>query len=200
MARRAVFLDLNGTLVLPVTVDRLAELKLIEGADTAIARLSFANFVCPVVTIQSRIAKGQFSLAEFQHWFQAFADSLSSRNAHVVGPYVCPHRFAEPCACKKPGTLLFEKAASDYELDLERSFVIGDTARDVEAATRFGGVGVLVRSGCGQSPEEVLRAQPYASYVAQSLVHAVDWILSPTCGSTPDTRRSPPMPPRRQVS
>ena len=182
MTRRAVFLDLNGTLVLPVMVERLADLKLIEGAEAAIARLSSASFVCPVVTIQSRIQKGHFSLADFQDWFQAFADSLSLCNARVVGPYVCPHRFADPCTCKKPNTLLFEKAAADHELDLERSFVIGDTARDVEAATRFGGVGVLVRSGCGQSSDEVLRARPYASYVAQSLVDAVDWILSRSDG------------------
>src|SRR2546423_1743772 len=104
MIRPAVFLDLNGTLVTPLKQESLAELTLIPGAAAAVARLSSAGFICPVVTVQSRIAKGLFSAAEFFDWFEQFATSLRDEGAFIVGPYVCPHRFAEPCACKKPQT------------------------------------------------------------------------------------------------
>jgi histidinol-phosphate phosphatase family protein len=144
---RAVFLDLNGTLVTPVLVERLADLRAIEGAAEGVALLCEAGFVCPVVTVQSRIEKGLFSEPEFRAWFQAFAARFAASGAMIAGPYVCPHRFATPCACAKPQTLLYERAAEDLGLDLSKSFVIGDTAADVEAARRFGGRGYLVGTG-----------------------------------------------------
>jgi D-glycero-D-manno-heptose 1,7-bisphosphate phosphatase len=72
MGPRAAFLDLNGTLVQPLKPEHLNELTEIPGAAEAVARLSAAGFVCPVVTVQSRIAKGLFSSAEFETWFAAF--------------------------------------------------------------------------------------------------------------------------------
>lgn len=173
-----MFLDLNGTLVTPIKVEHLNELAMIEGVDVAVARLTRAGFVCPVVTIQSRIAKGLFSVAQFEEWFGTFAAALHARGAELAGPYVCPHRFADPCVCKKPHTVLYERAAAELGLDLPRSFVIGDSARDIEAATRFGGKGVLVRTGWAHDEGEVTRSRPYAAFVAQSLGAAVDWVLA----------------------
>jgi len=177
MKRRAVFLDLNGTLVMPILVDHPQQLVLIDGVADAVAKLSAAGFVCPVVTIQSRIEKGLFSAEEFHSWFAGFRKLLGRHGADVVGPYVCPHRFANPCACKKPNTLLYERAAGDHAIDLGRSFVVGDSAADVEAAARFGGRGCLVRTGWGAEDGELERATPYAKCVAQSLGDAVAWIL-----------------------
>jgi D-glycero-D-manno-heptose 1,7-bisphosphate phosphatase len=176
--RRAVFLDLNGTLVLPLKQKSLRELTLIEGAAQAVARLSRAGLLCPVVTVQSRIAKGFFSAEEFGEWFKDFSTELSKCGAEVVGPYVCAHRFRQPCECKKPATFLYELAARERGIDLQRSFVIGDSADDVCAARRFGGQGCLVRTGWAESPLVVERAAPYASFVAASLSEAVDWVLA----------------------
>jgi D-glycero-D-manno-heptose 1,7-bisphosphate phosphatase len=174
---RAVFFDLNGTLVSPIKVDRLSELRMVDGAAAAVARLSAAGFVCPVVTVQGRIAKGFFSLEEFQGWFTMLADRFREHGAEIVGPYVCPHRFREPCHCKKPNTFLYEQAAADHGIDLGRSFLIGDSAADVEAASRFGGRGCLVRTGWAADEREVQRAMPYASHVARSVGDAATWIL-----------------------
>jgi D-glycero-D-manno-heptose 1,7-bisphosphate phosphatase len=178
MKRSAVFLDLNGTLVLPLKQESLKELTLIEGAAQAVARLSTAGFLCPVVTVQSRISKGIFSADEFRQWFNEFSKGLSRCGADIVGPYVCPHRFREPCPCKKPSTFLYQLAASEHGIDLQRSFVIGDSAEDVCAAHLFGGRGCLVRTGWAKNPLVVERAKPYASFVAESLSPAVDWVLS----------------------
>ena len=177
MKRRAVFLDLNGTLVLPVKPETLSELTLIAGVEDAVCRLSRAGFLCPVVTVQSRISKGNFSADEFLQWFRAFAANLRSSGAEIIGPYVCPHRFREPCGCRKPATFLYEVAAKEHAIDLHQSFVIGDSAEDVRAAHRFGGNGCLVRTGWAEDPRVIETAAPYASYVAESLGEAVDWIL-----------------------
>jgi len=178
MSRRGVFLDLNGTLVEPVKPERLDALTLIPGVVTAVARLSAAGLVCPVVTVQSRIAKGLFSLAEFEIWFASFAAGLEAQGARIVGPYVCPHRFAEPCPCKKPNTLLYERAATEHQLKLADCFVIGDSPDDVRAARRIGARGCLVRTGWASDARVVETAAPDASVVVRSLAEAADWILS----------------------
>jgi D-glycero-D-manno-heptose 1,7-bisphosphate phosphatase len=177
MGRRGVFLDLNGTLVTPLKPERLDEITLIPGVVEAVARLSAAGFVCPVVTVQSRIAKGLFSLPEFEIWFASFAAGLRAHGALVAGPYVCPHRFAYPCPCKKPNTLLYDRAVTEHQLKPADCFVIGDSPEDVGAARRLGARGCLVRTGWATDPRVVEKAAPDASVVVSSLAEAADWIL-----------------------
>ena len=182
--RRAVFLDLNGTLVQPVIVDRLEALRVIDGVPHAVNRLCAAGFICPVVTVQSRIAKGLFSEDEFLTWFANFARRLASEGAVVAGPYVCPHRFGSGCACAKPKTLLYERAAAEQQIDLAASFVIGDSPADVEAAHRFGGRGCLLVPDSNSRRDPSSRDE-FAAYLARSLDDAVNWILQ-----MPDRRPS----------
>jgi len=174
---KAVFLDLNGTLVLPLRQERLADLYPIPGAVEAVARLIAAGFICPVITVQSRIAKGLFTAAEFLDWFHEFAEGIGHRGATVAGPYVCPHRYAEPCPCKKPNTLLYEQAIVDLGIGVAGSFVIGDSPDDIRAASRLGVPSCLVRTGWAADPTVVATVEGEASLVAPSIVEAVDWIL-----------------------
>ncbi len=174
---RGVLLDLNGTLVEPLKPERLDEMTLIPGVVEEVARLSAAGFVCPVVTVQSRIAKGLFSLPAFETWFASFTAGLEAQGARVVGPYVYPHRLADPCPCKKPSTLLYERAAAEHDLEPSDCFVIGDSPEDVRAARRLGARGCLVRTGWARDPRVVETAAPDASVIVYSLGEAVDWIL-----------------------
>jgi|SRR6185312_17411151 len=178
MSRRGVFLDLNGTLVEPLKQERLDELTLIPGVVEALVRLTVRGFVCPVITVQSRIAKGLFSMADFQTWFAALAAELEAQGALVVGPYVCPHRFGEPCLCHKPNVLLYERAASDHQITTADSFIIGDSPDDVRAARLLGARGCLVRTGWASDPGVVETALQDASIVVDSFAQAVDWILA----------------------
>jgi D-glycero-D-manno-heptose 1,7-bisphosphate phosphatase len=177
MNRRAVFLDLNGTLVLPLKQERLADLYPIPGAIAAVARLVRAGFVCPVITVQSRIAKGLFTAAEFREWFRGFAVAASQQGAELKGPYVCPHRYAEPCDCKKPKTLLYEQAIHDLGLSAAHSFVVGDSPDDIRAASRLGTRSCLVRTGWAADSEIVAAIEDETSFITPSIVEAVDWIL-----------------------
>ena len=181
---RAVFLDLNGTLVLPLKQERLDEMTLIDGAAAAVARLSAAGFICPVITVQSRIAKGLFTAEEFLLWFREFAAALAASGAHVVGPYVCPHRYAEPCACAKPSTVLYERAAREHGIAVTESFVVGDSPDDVCAARRLGARGCLVRTGWAADPAMRRKGAADASVVTDSVVEAVEWILSRSPNAT----------------
>jgi D-glycero-D-manno-heptose 1,7-bisphosphate phosphatase len=171
----AVFLDLNGTLVLPCKPQSLGEMKLIPGADRAVVNLLQHGIICSVITIQSGIEKKRFTEEEFRRWFSAFFADLG---LDLKGPYICPHRFAKNCICKKPNSFLYEQAAKDYAIDLSNSYVIGDTVLDVMAGKNMGGYGCLVRTGYAESENEYLKARPFASYVGQTLGDVVNWILS----------------------
>jgi D-glycero-D-manno-heptose 1,7-bisphosphate phosphatase len=171
---KAVFLDLNGTLVLPLRQESLTEMTLIPGVNQAVTKLLAAGFICPVVTIQSGIAKERFTEAEFRTWFVDFFGAWKMR---VNGPYICPHRFAEDCKCKKPKAFLYEQAAKDHAIDLSQSYVIGDTALDVWAGKNIGGAGCLVRTGCAVNETEYQRASPDAAYIGRTLGEVVEWIL-----------------------
>ena len=172
-----VFLDLAGTLVEPLKPERLDQITLIPGVTEAVARLSAAGFVCPVVTVQSRIAKGLWSSSDFEKWFACFATELKLQGAILVGPYVCPDRFGAPCPCKKPNTLLYDVAASEHRLSPVDSFVIGDSPDDVRAAKRLGARGCLLRTRWAADPCVAEEAAPDATIVVTSLGEAVDWIL-----------------------
>lgn len=175
--RRAVFLDLNGTLVMPVQPSRLDQLEQLPGIADAISRLNRAGFVCPVVTVQSRIAKGMFSISEFESWFGTLAVGLATDGAEIVGPYVCPHLFSVPCACEKPKTLLYERAAVEHEIDIKNSWVVGDTAPDVQAAITLNARPCLVRTGWGEHEENIRSATSVGAPIASSLTDAVELIL-----------------------
>jgi len=175
MKQRAVFLDLNGTIVLPLKPESLDEMTLIPGADLAIMRLLAAGSLCPVVTVQARIAKGLFSESEFRTWFACFFGNLG---LDVKGPYICPHRYSESCPCQKPNSFLYDRAASDWLLDLRSSYTIGDSPQDVEAARRFGGRGCLVRTGWAAEDKFLDEARPFAAFIGDSISNAVEWIVN----------------------
>ena len=171
----AVFLDLNGTLVLPLKQESLDKMTLIPGADNAIARLLAVGFVCPVVTVQARIEKGLFTEAEFRAWFNNF---FSNVGLDVKGRYICPHRYNHACPCEKPNPLLYQQAAQQLWLDLSRSYTIGDSPQDVEAACRFGVTGCLVRTGWAAQDKVVEKAKASAAFIENTITDAVEWIVS----------------------
>ena len=112
-------------------------------------------------------------MEEFRGWFQDFSASFLRQGACLEGPYVCPHRFAQDCLCKKPKTQLYEQAARDCSIELQRSYSVGDSLRDIEAAHRFGGLGCLVLTG-ESGKEESGRAD----FTGSTLEQVADWILA----------------------
>jgi D-glycero-D-manno-heptose 1,7-bisphosphate phosphatase len=171
----AVFFDLNGTLVLPVQADSLSDYIPIPGAFAAIRLLNQSGFVCPVVTVQSRIEKGMFSEAEFRSWFRSFVAEAGDEGAHIAGLYLCPHRVSSNCPCGKPKPTLYRQAAGELGVDSTRSYVIGDTASDIEAAGNIGATGCLVLTGWGR--DAIARAVS-ADYVGRDLHDVATWIIS----------------------
>ncbi len=148
--RRAVFLDRDGTLIEDASYLRdPAQVRLLPGVSDAVARLGSAGYLAIVVTNQSGIARGLVSAEEYVLTERRLDELLAVHGARLDAHYHCPH-FPEvdgPCECRKPGPLLYRRAAERFGIALSRSWWVGDRLRDVEAAMLLGGRGILVSSG-----------------------------------------------------
>jgi D-glycero-D-manno-heptose 1,7-bisphosphate phosphatase len=112
---------------------------------------------------------------------------LAAGGAHLDGIYACLHSPEENCACRKPRPTLILQAAGKLNLDLARSYAVGDRYRDIETAANAGVKGILVLTGYGRGEYDYLRdaqrVQPV--HVAPDLGEAVDWILQDSGKKSP---------------
>ena len=178
--RRAAFLDRDGTIVEDVHyLSRPEQLALLPGAVDALRRLDDAGVPIVVVTNQSGIARGLLTADDYAAVERRLDAMLADVGIRLAATYHCPHHpeFGGPCDCRKPGLLLYERAAVEHALDAARSLYAGDRWRDVEPALRLGGTGVLV-PGPNTPPGDVEQARREAR-VASSLDAAVrDWLVA----------------------
>lgn len=177
--RRAALLDRDGTII--VDEHYLADpdrVELLPGAAEAIRLLASAGIPSVVCSNQSGIARGIISLEQFRAVRLKTAALLEERGATLLDTFVCPHHedFTGPCACRKPGTLLFRQAAALHGLDLSRSLYAGDKLRDVTPAKEFGGSGYLIHSA-DTPDEDVERAEREEFAIVGSLLDAVRHFL-----------------------
>lgn len=177
---RAAFLDRDDTLV----VDRHYmndpdQLELLPGAALAIRALAAEGIPSILCTNQSGIGRGVISLAQYRAVHLRLLQLLANEGATLLDTFTCPHHpdFTGPCACRKPGTELFERAARLHGLDLSRCLYIGDKHRDVSPALRFGGRGMLVISPSTPEPDITL-AEREGLMLASSLLEGVRDILA----------------------
>ena len=148
--RPAVFLDRDNTVLRDPGFARDPDLvTLMPGAGAAIRKLNDAGLPVIVVTNQSGMARGLVTPAEYAAVTDRMHALLARENATLTAVYHCPHlpELTGECECRKPGTLLYRQAAREHQLDLSRSWYVGDRLTDVLASTTLGGRGVLLASG-----------------------------------------------------
>jgi D-glycero-D-manno-heptose 1,7-bisphosphate phosphatase len=154
--RPAAFLDRDGTLIIERDYLREAEgVELLPGAGAGLRALREAGYALVLVTNQSGIARGHYALPDFQIVQARVEELLAEQGVQLDGVYVCPHHpdYTGPCDCRKPAPGLYLRAAAELGLDPAASLYIGDKLSDVLPAARFGGTGILVRTGYGQAQQ-----------------------------------------------
>ncbi|MFZ5774838.1 MAG: D-glycero-beta-D-manno-heptose 1,7-bisphosphate 7-phosphatase [Thermodesulfobacteriota bacterium] len=186
--RPAVFLDRDGTINEQMGyVNHISRFVLLPGVAEAIRRLNEYGVPVVVVTNQSGLARGYFPEELLDEVHARMTRLLAESGAHLDGIYVCPHhpeakeeRFRVACDCRKPKPGLFLRAAAELDLDLSRSFLVGDRWSDLKAAAAVGATGVLVLTGYGRGDYQYIgphqTIQP--AWVAEDLAAAVGWILT----------------------
>ena len=144
--RAAVFLDRDGTLIRDMNyIGDPALVQLVPEAARSVHRLNDAGWPVIVVTNQSGIARGFFTMGDYELVKERIKSELREAGARIDATYMCPHHpdYSGPCECRKPGTLLFRQAAAALDLDLASSWYVGDKLRDILPAATLGGHGIL---------------------------------------------------------
>src|SRR6266576_4501293 len=163
---RAVFLDRDGTIVDdPGFLHQPEKVKLLPGAADGIRRLNDAGYRVIVVTNQSGIARGLYSVHDYEMVQERLGALLTAHGARIDAAYFCPHHpeFPGPggasCDCRKPGLKLFHEAQAAFDIDFSRSWWIGDRLSDVQPALLLNGEGILVAAGEGNLHQGQARAR-----------------------------------------
>ena len=182
----AIFIDRDGTLNEDIGyVSSPAQLTLYPWAAEAVRLINEAALKAIVITNQSGIARGMYTEEILDAIHQEMIEELATQGAKLDGVYYCPHhpkigdsRYTMACDCRKPKTGMLDRAASEHDIDLSRSFVIGDKASDINLALNAGARAVLVLTGYGretQAHPDLFPCEP--AFVAETLLDAVRLLL-----------------------
>lgn len=149
MARKALFLDRDGVInrergdytYLPEHLEVLPDI-----AEVVRAALK-KDYLVIVITNQGGIAKRRYTQQEMEYIHSTIQKALTFDEGSITNFYFCPHHEnTGKCLCRKPGSLLLEKAIARFDIDREQSLMVGDSERDIVAAEAVGVKGIKVES------------------------------------------------------
>lgn len=176
----AVFFDLQGTLGGDGIGD-IMDFEFYKNSIGAIRLLNEHNIPVIVVTNQSRIAKGYFTMEDFNNKLEKLKEELIEAGAHFDAVYCCPHDRKDNCRCKKPLTGMLLQASKEFGITLSQSYVVGDMGMsDMVMAKNVGAKAILVLTGVGQGSLTTFRhtwegIEP--DYIAEDALKAASWII-----------------------
>ena len=186
----AVFLDRDGTINEEVGyLDNPDKLKIIPTAYEAIRLINRSCMKAIVVTNQAGVARGFFTENFVRQIHKTIQADLLLQNASIDKFYYCPHHptagtgiYLQNCNCRKPLPGMLLQAANDLNIELKSSYMIGDTCRDMETATKAGVKGILVKTGYGREElldvgADVAGSENKPDFIAEDILEAVKWII-----------------------
>jgi D-glycero-D-manno-heptose 1,7-bisphosphate phosphatase len=187
MKRPAIFIDRDGTINEQMGyINHLSRFHILPGVPEAIRLLNENNFLVIIVSNQSGIARGYFSLELLEQIHTYMKDSLKKSGAEIDAIFFCPHyprsklkEYAIECDCRKPKTGMIKQAMARFDIDLEQSYMIGDHFTDLEFADNSGLKSIMVKTGYGLGEVDFIlpgfKCKPV--FIADDLLDAVRWIL-----------------------
>jgi D,D-heptose 1,7-bisphosphate phosphatase len=184
----AVFLDRDGTINEHVgLVSRPEQLQLIPGAASALKRLKAAGAKLLLITNQPVVAREMIDEAGLGLIHDRLQELLAHEGASLDAIFYCPHHpethhseasnpyYRRECDCRKPKPGMILEAAEEFGVDMGASYFVGDSTRDIAAASAAGCIPLLVKTGTGGADGACPDAEPEA--VLNNLSDAVQWIL-----------------------
>jgi len=149
---KAVFLDRDGVInkELGHYCEKVEDFEILQDVGKAIKVLKEAGFLVIIISNQGGIAKVLYTEDDVNAMHKKLCDYLSNFGTTIDDFYFCPHHDSiSKCLCRKPNSLMIEKAMAVYDINPAQSYMIGDGKRDIEAAERAGIKGILIESNSG---------------------------------------------------
>jgi D-glycero-D-manno-heptose 1,7-bisphosphate phosphatase len=148
-------------------------------AGPAVRKINESGMKAVLITNQSGVGRGYFDQESVDEVHGILKAELWRYQASLDAIYVCPHSPQENCDCRKPNPGMLLRAQDELDIDLRKSYVIGDKYVDVEVAHRVGAKGILVLTGYGREEREANRSNPMQpDLVVENLMEAVERILA----------------------
>ncbi len=182
--QKCIFLDRDGVLNYDTDlIDKPEDLKLYEWTADAVQRINRSDYLSVITTNQSVVARGMVDEAGLAEIHKKMETDLGNQRAYVDAIYYCPHHpdkgfegerpeYKIECDCRKPKPGMIMKATKRFNIDLRKSWMIGDSSRDIEAGKAAGVRTIALRTGHGAVH---LNARP--DFHFDHLKDAVDFIL-----------------------
>ena len=144
--KKAIFLDRDGVINLEKKdyVKSIKEFQIIHNVPKAISTLKEKGFLVIVITNQSAINRKLLTIEVLNEIHNHLQKILKNNNTSIDYFYFCPHRPDEKCKCRKPNPGMILKAAQEHDIDMNQSFMIGDSLTDIQAAEKAGCEGILL--------------------------------------------------------
>ncbi|WP_374165396.1 D-glycero-alpha-D-manno-heptose-1,7-bisphosphate 7-phosphatase [Arcticibacter sp. MXS-1] len=147
---KAVFLDRDGVLnkELGDYVCHLDDFVVLEHNLKPLKELQDRGYLLVIITNQGGVAKGWYSEETLAAMHQRLLDTYAAHGIHISDVYYCRHHpdYNGKCLCRKPGSLMLEKAIARFNVDASQSYFIGDNQRDMMAGEGAGVTGILIKS------------------------------------------------------
>ena len=174
--RAAVFLDRDGVINKdrPDYVKSWEEFEFLPGSLEALATLSRTAYAIVIATNQSGVGRGLLTEPTLKEIHARMLDKIRACGGRIDAIYYCPHAPSDDCDCRKPSPGLFLNAARDLRIDLAKSWAVGDSYRDAEAACAAGIRSILVRR---MMADRSAKAASLPSINVETLCEAVGVIL-----------------------
>ena len=183
---RAIFLDRDGTLIQEKEYLHCPEdVAILPGAAPALRRLQEAGFRLFIVSNQSGVGRGWFTLDDVAKVNARLASDLARDGVRFDRIYIAPEAPDQPSRGRKPSPQFLFDARDEFGVRLEESYVVGDKMIDLECGWNAGvGKSILVRTGYGREVEKSGDPRLPAAVIVEDLPAAAAWILDPKADSS----------------
>ncbi len=173
---KAIFLDRDGTVNNdPGYVHKVGDFGLLPGAAEGLKLLKKKGFKLFFITNQSGIGRGYYTEEDFHKFNNHVLAELKKEGIEIEKTHFCPHHPDEECDCRKPNPKIIRDVASEFDIDLKKSFTIGDHPSDMLLGKNAGIKTVYVLTGHGWKHLEKLKEKP--DFIADNLLKAAEWIV-----------------------
>lgn len=143
--KKAIFLDRDGTINEDYGyVYKISDLKYIDGVIESLRQMNELGYILIVISNQSGIGRGYYTSNDAEKLFDYMVKYLKTKGVDITKYYYCPHVDSDLCECRKPKLKLFYDAINEFNIDLSKSFAIGDKERDLSICQVTPVKGILI--------------------------------------------------------